>query len=140
MAAYVGRILVAERNIDRGAHRAHLLGGRDERVAILHGLAQRRAELRMQNGRSVLELARLPDNGCLAVAFRLPRTNAQGLDALATEQVAQLFAYGDEFVERVDIASRVRILDHRHGERTSRGRLNGLAHLDARFFDLNDQL
>src|SRR5690349_14112706 len=140
MAAHEGRVLVPERHVDRRAEAAALLRRGHQCRALLDRRAQRRAELRMQDRRGVLELARLADDGRLAVALRLTGLDAEGLNALRAEQPAELLADGDQLVEVLDVAARARVLDHGHRERAARRRLDRPVHLAARLVDLHDEL
>src|SRR5437879_5892823 len=67
------RVFVSERHVDRRTDAAHFLRRWNERRPFLDCLPERRAKLRMENRRSVLELARFTDDRRLPVAFGLPR-------------------------------------------------------------------
>ena len=57
VAAHEGGVLVTERHVDGGAEAAALVGRRHERGTFFDGLAQRRAELRVQDRGGVFQLA-----------------------------------------------------------------------------------
>src|ERR1700738_3005040 len=69
VTADVSSVLVAERNVERGAGPGAFLRGRTERSSFSKRLAHRRAELRVQNGSGVLEFPLRPDSGGLAETF-----------------------------------------------------------------------
>src|SRR5690606_10598145 len=62
MATDESGVLMAQRHVDGRADAAHLLGRRHQGCAFFDRLAQRRAELGMQDGGGMLELARLADD------------------------------------------------------------------------------
>jgi len=102
MAAHEGRVLVTDGHVDRAPHAAALLGARDQRGAGFDGLAERTAELRVQDRGGVLQLAVLADDGRLAVALR--RTAKRG-GRTFTEHSAELFSDGHERPQVIDEAA-----------------------------------
>ena len=94
----------------------------------------------MQDGGGVFDLARFTDDRRLAVTLRLPRRDAERVDAALAEQSAEFLADGAEFVEVLDVAAGAGVVDYRHGQRAAGRRLDRAAHLDADFVDLNHDL
>src|SRR5262245_31566151 len=105
MAADEGGILVAERNVERGAWAASLFRRRDQRRALAQHLPHRRSHLRMQDCGCMLELAVLADRGGLAVTVRRRTLDTQRSDRLLREQFAELLADRDQGREVFDIAT-----------------------------------
>ena len=99
MAAYKGGVFVAQGHVNRRAQPTHFFCRRYQRRAFFNRFAQRRAELGVQDGRRVLQLARFAHDGCLAVTLRGSGRNAQRMDAFVAQQLAQLFADGNQLIQ-----------------------------------------
>ena len=81
----------------------------------------------------------LADDGGLAITVRLPGRYPQGLHTALAEQFAQLFAYGDQFIQVVVIRTGIRVANHGHGQSPTGGGRNRLASLGMGLFDADDQ-
>src|SRR5687768_4218464 len=92
MAPHIGGVLVAERDVEGHTRPAALLGGGDQRRALAEDLSDRRAELRVQDGGGVLQLAVLADGGGLAVALRVRAGDAEGRHGALRQEAAELLA------------------------------------------------
>ena len=93
----------------------------------------------MQDGRGMLQLAGLADDGRLAVALGLTGRDAQRGDALLAQQCAELFADGDQLIQVLAVASGIRVGNDRDGDSATGRRVDGLAHFDAGLVDLHDE-
>ena len=111
------RLDVMDRDVERGAHRAPLLDRGQDRYTF-HPSAGRRAELRVQHRRDVLELAVLADDPALAV--RLDGL-AERLLAAASQLVAEVLPEVNELGQVLRPAACVRVrADGRHRYATQR--------------------
>src|SRR5918993_1858764 len=140
VAAHEGGVLVAERNVERHAHPAALLGGGDQRRAAAERLTDRRAELGVQDGGRVLQLAVLADGGGLAVALDRRPLNPERRHGLLGQKPAQLLAEADEFAQILGVAAGERVLDHGDRRRAERRWGHGAAYLGAGFLDDSNDL
>src|SRR5688572_13052694 len=119
-----GGVLEVQRDVDRRAGSAELLGGGNARLAAVDRRAQRRAQLGMQEGGGVLVLAGLTHDG--ALAERLRRC-AERLYRFLREQRAELLARVDERREVLDEPPRERVLDDGHRRHLAQGTAAGAA-------------
>src|SRR5438105_3285715 len=140
MTAHEGRVLVPERNVERGPRSTALLRRRDQRRALAQDLAHRRAHLRMQDRRRMFEFAVFADSSGLAVAVRLGTVDAECRDSLLRKQIAELLADFDQLRQILDIPACKRILDHRDRSGPPRRRRNPMSHLEMGFLDHRDDL
>src|SRR5271163_4327202 len=140
MAPHKGRVLVAERHVERDARAAALLGRGNERRAFAQNLAHRRAELGVQHRGGVFELAVLPHCRRLAVALRVRSLDAERRNGALGEQRPELLADVDQQREILDITAGERIIDHCDDGGAPRRRVDGAIHFDARLLDESHEL
>src|SRR5581483_4503555 len=103
MGAHEGRVLVAERHVDRRAQRPHLLRRWDQGRPFAERGAHRRAHLRMQQSGGMFELAPLADDRSLAEALGLRPLYAERREAMAGQEIAEFRADLDERREIGDV-------------------------------------
>src|SRR5579862_3665939 len=106
MASYIGRILVAQGYVDRTIQATALLRRRNQRRAVAEHRAERAAELGMENGRRMLELASLAHDRRFAVTLDLKGILGDCSQGLSCQQVAQLLADVDQLREVLAIHAR----------------------------------
>ena len=112
MAADIGRVDVGDRDVEAAAETADLLCRRHDRLGVAEQLAHRVAARHVPE-RAVLELARLADDGALAVALDHLRIAAQRIDQPPRHLEAERLEIVHQPGDLLDIAAGERILDHR---------------------------
>lgn len=135
MRANIGRIFMAEGDIEDLSGTAHFFGGGHQSRAFFDFLAQRGTHFGMKQGGGVFQLAILANHRRFAVAFGLGGGDPKCLNAFAAKQRAKLCADFDQRREIFDIAPGERIGDDSTGHGLAGGRRDGLADLPVGFFN-----
>src|SRR5688572_8776127 len=124
MAAHIGSVLMAERDVEDDAQSTAFLRRGNECRTFAQHLAERRAELGMENGGGVLELTPFANRGSLAITFHPIASDAQCGDGALGQQAAQLLSDIDKECQVLLKNACVRIFDDGHSRCTAGGRID----------------
>src|SRR5712691_6955742 len=138
VAPHECRVLIVHRNVEGGARTAALLRRRDDGLPTATRSSKGRAELGMEHGGDVLELALGPHDAALAVAVDRPAVELG--DGDAGKRPRELHALIYKFPQILDVATGEGVAEHRGSDDSPHRRIDGPPQFEPDLFDGRDDL